>query len=130
MKKLKLKILVVFLFCALFLSGLTVEGFSCNGNGQENDDFYFVHLTDTHVMHKLYDRDESTKKIFTSVIEKVTSFDEKPAFIVITGDLCEWGGSGISGALNCRAFVDCLYEKDPFLFILRLAITIIVLIII
>ena len=116
MKKLKLKILAVFLFCALLLSGLTVEGFSCNENDQENDDFYFVHLTDTHVMHKLYDRDESTKKIFTSVIEKVTSFDEKPAFIVITGDLCEWGGSGISGALNCRAFVDCLYEKDDQLY--------------
>jgi len=96
--------------------GLTVEGFSCNGNDQENDDFYFVHLTDTHVMHRLFDRDESTKKIFISAIETATSFDEKPAFIVITGDLVEWGGGGISGALNCRAFVNCLYENDNQLY--------------
>ncbi|GAI05510.1 unnamed protein product, partial [marine sediment metagenome] len=26
------------------------------------------------------------------------------------------GGSGISGALNCQAFVDCLYEKDDQLY--------------
>ena len=116
MQKLKLKILVVFLFCALLLSGLAVQGFSYDKNGQEEDNFYFVHITDTHIMHKLYDRDESTKKIFTSVLEKITSFDEKPAFVVITGDLVEWGGSGISGALNCKTFVDCLYEKDDRLY--------------
>jgi 3',5'-cyclic AMP phosphodiesterase CpdA len=42
----------------------------------------------------------------------VCSFEKKPAFIVITGDLTEWGGSKISGALNCRAFTSCFYEKN------------------
>jgi 3',5'-cyclic AMP phosphodiesterase CpdA len=41
----------------------------------------------------------------------VCSFGRKPAFIVITGDLTNWGGSWISGAMNCLAFASCLYKK-------------------
>jgi predicted MPP superfamily phosphohydrolase len=67
-------------------------------------------------MHKLLDQQAITTKIFKSVIENITSFQVKPAFIVITGDLVEWGGSDISGALNYRAFVECLYEKDKQLY--------------
>lgn len=83
---------------------------------RSTDDFYFVHLTDTHIMHKLYDSGEVTITIFKTVIETITSFPEKPAFITITGDLVEWGGSGPSGALNYQALVDCLYENDDQFF--------------
>ena len=111
MKKLKVKVIVLILFFNLFFSGLAIGNFNCNDTVQKNNNFYFVHITDTHVMHRLFDRDESTQKTFKSAIETAISFDEKPAFIVITGDLCEWGGSGISGALNCQAFVNCLYKN-------------------
>jgi len=80
------------------------------------DDFYFVQITDTHVMHKLFDHEEVTANIFKTVIETVTSLVEKPAFVVITGDLVEWGGSGISGALNYQTFLSCLYEEDDQLY--------------
>ena len=116
MKKLKVKVIVLILFFNLFFSGLAIGNFNCNDTVQKNNNFYFVHITDTHVMHRLFDRDESTQKTFKSAIETAISFDEKPAFIVITGDLCEWGGSGISGALNCQAFVNCLYKKDGQLY--------------
>ncbi len=80
------------------------------------DDFYFVHITDTHIMHRFYDPEEVTTTILKKVMENVTSFPEKPAFIVITGDLVEWGGSGPSGALNYLALADCLYENGDQLY--------------
>ena len=83
--------------------------FKCNNFGEE---FYFVQVTDTHVMHGLFDRAGNTKMRLTSVLDNISSFEEKPAFVAITGDLVEWGGSGAMGALNYQAFVDCLFEKD------------------
>lgn len=77
-----------------------------------SDDFYFVHITDTHIMHKFFDRNEISKKKLKSVLDRVCSFENKPAFVVITGDLTEWGGNKISGALNCQVFASCLYKKD------------------
>ena len=46
----------------------------------------------------------------------VLSFENKPAFIVITGDLVEWGGNGWLGALNYKTMVECLFEHDDQLF--------------
>lgn len=125
----KLKLVALFFIITLSYSRLTAEGLShitADRDKSEmvsqsvdegfSDDFYFVHLTDTHVRHKSFDRNQVTTKIFKSVIEHVTSFNEKPAFIVITGDLVEWGGSGVSGALNCQTFVSCLYEKNDQLY--------------
>ncbi len=80
------------------------------------NDFYFIHITDTHIMHKLYDPEEVTTIIFKTAMETITSFSEKPAFVVITGDLVEWGGSGLSGALNYKALVDCLYKNNDQFF--------------
>jgi len=79
-----------------------------------SDDFYFIQITDPHVMHKLFDKGENQYK-FKTVIEHVNSFAKKPAFIVITGDLVEWG-SGVFGTLNFKAFLECLYEKDGQLY--------------
>jgi len=78
------------------------------------DDFYFVQITDSHIMHKLFDRGENQNK-FKTAIEHVNSFTKKPAFIVITGDLVEWG-SGVFGALNFKAFLECLHKKDGQLY--------------
>lgn len=120
----KLQIVSFFLFFVLLSSSLVVGGlpeksFVYRENNElvsknvvyGNDDFYFVHITDTHVMNKVFDRNEFSKKRLRSVLDRVCSFGNKPAFIVITGDLTHWGGSGISGVLNYRAFASCLYKK-------------------
>jgi predicted MPP superfamily phosphohydrolase len=123
MKNLSFQIIILFLSSILLLSGLTIgefnQDFIVNENIEltsQSDDFYFVQLTDTHIMHKIYDRYEKTRQRLTSVLEHVISFEPKPAFIVITGDLVEWGGSGITGALNCIAFVNCFYENEDQLY--------------
>ena len=130
MRKLNLAV-VAFILCILLLwAGVAVGALNKQSivgqkkiepdtlvNIRDNaDDFYFVQITDTHVMHKLFDPDGISTNIFKTVIETVTSLSEKPAFIVITGDLVEWGGSRWSGALNFQAFLDYLYEKDDQLY--------------
>lgn len=119
MKKTSFQIIILFLSSNLFFSGLAIGGFNQSIIEPDkieviyqSDDFYFVHVTDTHIMHKLFDRHENTKERLTTVIEHVISFELKPAFIVVTGDLTEWGGGGITGALNCIAFADCFYENE------------------
>ena len=79
-----------------------------------SDDFYFVQITDPHVMYKLFDGGVNQNK-FQIVLDYINSFSNKPAFIVITGDLVEWG-SGALGRLNFKAFLECLYEKDGQLY--------------
>ena len=81
------------------------------------DDFYFVHLTDTHIRNKIVDRPEATMKRLTTVLHKITSFENPPAFVVITGDLCEWAGSDSIGAMNCQTFVSCFYEDNDQLYL-------------
>jgi len=120
-KKLKLRCGTVIILFSLILSGISVTGTTekqlPDGNEKRavntsNNDFYFIHITDTHVMNKIFDWNEVSKKRLQSLLDHVCSFEKKPAFIVITGDLTEWGGSRISGALNCRAFASCFYEKN------------------
>jgi 3',5'-cyclic AMP phosphodiesterase CpdA len=125
MAKVMSKIFALFLLFILIVSGTSTSGLS-NKFAEEqtvksdvvgcSDNFYFVQITDTHVMHKLFDKNESSIKRFKSVIENVTNFENKPAFIVITGDLCEWGGNGVTGFLNCKTFVDCLYKNNNLLY--------------
>ncbi len=114
MKNIKLQIISLFLISILLFSGLSfgISNKQKFVSLQEDNDFYFIQITDTHVMHKIFDRNEISKNRFKYVLDKICSFDKKPAFIVITGDLTEWGGNCISGALNCRAFTSCLYKKD------------------
>lgn len=120
MKKINIQVIIIILSILFFCNTFIVVGF--NGGFEDklilnnSDDFYFVHLTDTHIRHKIYDRNENTKARLSTVIEHVISFDKKPAFIVITGDLTEWGGSGVTGALNSKAFADCFYGLDGQLY--------------
>jgi len=98
----------------LLINDLETSSINSENDFYSKDDFYFVQITDTHVMHKLFDRGENQNR-FKTVIEHIKSFTKKPAFIVITGDLVEWG-SGLSGALNFKAFLECLYKKDGQLY--------------
>lgn len=121
MKKLKFQYGAIIILFILLLSGMTVRGVDKKrvivsnnekGVGFFDNDFYFVHITDTHVMNKIFDRDEVSKKRVQSVLSRICSFEKKPAFMVITGDLTEWGGNRITGALNCCTFASCFYEKN------------------
>lgn len=88
---------------------------SLDSNAKCGDDFYFIQITDTHVMHKISDRNEEYKKLFCDLIEHICLFEKKPAFIVITGDLVSIG-SGIIGGLNYQAFLQCVHKKDGQLY--------------
>jgi len=113
----KLQIVVLSLFFVSLISSLAADSLQNKyPANSENDDFYFVQITDTHVLSKLFDKKENSIKRFRGVLDRVCSFDVKPDFVVVTGDLTEWGASGLSGALNCRAFVSCLYKKDGKLY--------------
>ena len=112
-------IIFLFIFSTITVKGSTQNNFltkDINETYYNINHFYFVHITDTHLLHKLFDREEISKKRFSAVIENVTSFDNKPAFIVMTGDLVEWGGRSKSGALNYQTLVSCLYELDNQLY--------------
>jgi 3',5'-cyclic AMP phosphodiesterase CpdA len=101
------------------MGGVSIEagsGMNNRGNLQGDTDFYFVHLTDTHVMSTIFEPSGLSKTRLRMALDHVCSFEPKPAFIVITGDLMNWGGSWISGALNSRAFVSCFYQKDGELY--------------
>ncbi len=117
----KLKFFVIFMFAILIFDTFAVIGINNMifnveiKTSDESDDFYFVQLTDTHVMHKLFDRNEKSKKRLNTVLEKILSFENKPEFIVITGDLCEWGNNPL-GALNSITFANCFYKKDDQLY--------------
>jgi 3',5'-cyclic AMP phosphodiesterase CpdA len=120
MEKINFQIIIAIVSILFLCNCLVVVGFKeFNENKiilKNNDDFYFVHLTDTHIRHKIFDFQENTKAKLSSILNHVISFEKKPAFIVITGDLTEWGGSGLTGALNCKAFADCFYEKNGQLY--------------
>jgi len=80
-----------------------------------SDDFYFIHITDTHVMHKLVDRHERYKNRFSNLIDHINSFENKPAFVIVAGDLVSYGG-GFIGRLNYNAFLDCVYKNEGKLY--------------
>jgi predicted MPP superfamily phosphohydrolase len=80
-----------------------------------SDDFYFIQITDTHVMHRILDSPLHYKNLLSTLIDHINSFEKKPAFIVLTGDLVAVGG-GIIGALNYRTFLECFHKKDGQLY--------------
>jgi predicted MPP superfamily phosphohydrolase len=123
MNKLKLQVVSLF-FIVLILNGIVVVGsmqkhsdepVSVLQKNQSTSDFYFVHLTDTHVVNKLYDHNVTRKQWLTSLLKYVTSFETPPAFVVITGDLVDWG-EGSFGALNYIAFRQCFYQQNRHLY--------------
>ena len=120
MKKINFQLITTALLFIFLFNSFVVVGFNEIYEDKSvlsnNDDFYFVHLTDTHIRHRFFDRNEYSKERLSAVIDHILSFDKKPEFIVITGDLTEWGGSGITGALNCKTFADCFYDLNRQLY--------------
>ena len=125
MDRFKFKLGVFTLFFIMVINASTINGVSATAGvdtntdrleGNVNIDFYFIQLTDTHVMHKIFDWTEVSKNRLRSVLGHVSSFKKKPAFIVITGDLTNWGGGILSGVLNCLAFTSCFYTKEGQLY--------------
>ena len=116
MKKILAVFFCAFLCCCTFpLSVAEVEQMKSSTNDNcsvISEDFYFVHISDVHVKNKIFDRSEISKKRFLTILENITHFAKKPAFIVITGDLVHWSGSGLLGGLNCRTVAECLYRKN------------------
>lgn len=103
---------------------LIVSSFSVNSININNlvlsktdiSNFYFVHITDTHIMNKQFDKYEEYKQNFIRVLQEINKFKEKPAFVAITGDTVEWGDNDETGALNYQTFLSCLYQKDGQLY--------------
>jgi 3',5'-cyclic AMP phosphodiesterase CpdA len=125
MSKLKFRFGAILILFLLVFSGAQSQGLGQKQSLRSNEeidistgdsDFYFVHITDTHVMNRIFDWKEVSKKRLRTVLDTVCSFEKKPAFIVITGDLTEWGGSRITGAMNCRAFTSCLYKESAYFY--------------
>ena len=121
-----LQLFAVFLTFILLISGISVTGLSQKKENKSlntldeevcSDNFYFVHLTDPHILHKLFDKKDAVKNKFNSVLNRIRSFEKKPEFVVVTGDLVEWGGFGITGALNYKAFLECFYKQDEQLYL-------------
>lgn len=108
------KIAISLLFI-LLLSNIPAYGLSekkiFNNLEKDNDDFYFVHITDTHIINKDLDGGTSKKRLL-DILGYILSFKDKPAFIVATGDNVDWGGSSSSGKDNYEALVSCLYKKE------------------
>lgn len=121
MKSKKVFIIIVFIFFIVISSGISVYGFKSQKSDLFTivnlDDYYFVQITDTHVTHKLYDKYEIYKQNFIRVLKEINSFNEKPAFVVLTGDCVEWGGSDKTGENNYQALVSCLYKKNGQLYV-------------
>ncbi len=116
MKHWKVLIVLLCVGCSFFFSSVSVHSYLSESSGKHFTDFYFVQLTDTHVLHKIFNRYGLSRTRFSTAINTIISFDTKPAFIVITGDLVEWGGNGWLGALNYQTMLDCLYEQEGLLF--------------
>ncbi len=115
-----LKVLAI-LFTVVFLipasTGYIVDLRSKSYNNRNSlgySNFYFVHLTDTHV--SIFGYPPNAEKYLKKVIKKLESLPDKPAFVVLTGDLVEFGGSGYFGAKNYREFLKCVRGKKNNLY--------------
>ena len=106
------KVILIFLISILIIN-LNITAISINQKTDQNkdNDFYFIHITDTHILHKIFDRNEDRVEKLQTLIDHINSFDKKPAFVVITGDLVEWG-SGIIGRLNYKTLINCFNENS------------------
>ena len=107
--------ITVFIFFILIISCLSTKGLDNNKkiSNKTNSDFYFIHMTDIHIMHESFGDfyNKYSKERLLNVLNEINSFENKPVFLVITGDLVEWG-SGHSGALNYETLTSCFFEEN------------------
>lgn len=121
MKGRKFSIITVFIGFIVVSSAISVYGLKSQksdlSKNSNADGYYFVQITDTHVTHKQYDKYEVYKQNFQRVLKEINSFKDKPAFVVLTGDCVEWGGSDKTGENNYQTLVSCLYKNNNQLFV-------------
>lgn len=67
--------------------------------------FYFIHLTDTHIGAK------GAIGRLKGMIDHINSLEPQPAFVIITGDLVDWG-CWESGEENYIDFLDCVNDLN------------------
>ena len=75
---------------------------------------YFIQLTDTHVNELFWPAPmagRGTTERFTSMIQKISYLNPLPKFIIISGDLVDWGG-GSWGVDSYNAFNNVLSSLD------------------
>jgi 3',5'-cyclic AMP phosphodiesterase CpdA len=109
-------IVILSLVLTLLVSNITVISITINDFDilqTENSDFYFVHMTDTHLQNESFGNIHNgySKDRLLNVLNEINSFNNKPVFVVITGDLVEWG-TGESGTLNYETLVSCFFKND------------------
>jgi len=68
--------------------------------------FYFVHITDPHVIAFGTDR-------WDAVRNEILSWPDKPEFVLCSGDLVDWGAD-VTGAANFVAFIWSLHTPFPY----------------
>ncbi len=65
--------------------------------------FYFVHITDTHIIHEewpIYLDKENSVSNLDKTLKKIKNFAIPPSFVINSGDVVDCGGSGDIGANN------------------------------
>lgn len=110
----KNRFLSVVLCAIVIMGGLPlVTGFvSNNASATSEDDFFFIHLTDTHV-GGWRDRDssEDASADFQYVQNQILSMSPKPAFVILSGDIVDYG-AGMLGAGNYEKLISYLHKND------------------
>lgn len=76
-----------------------------------DEPYYFVHITDTHYGKR------GARQNVRSLLNEIVSSENKPAFVIVTGDILEFGSS--SGTTNESPFYELEYN-DYFVFFLDL----------
>jgi len=71
--------------------------------------YYFVHLTDTH--HWLTETPPIFNSRFSDMLQHIHTFDPSPSFVILSGDLVEWGAS-TTGLANFLSLTSHLYKNN------------------
>ena len=117
------KTLALFIFLVLLFGSVISAGLSKNINKphkisvNESEDYYFIQITDTHIIHEKFQENKTSINRLKLALREINSIKEKPKFVVMTGDLVEWGGKKDAGELNYQAFKDCFYENNNQLYV-------------
>lgn len=78
----------------------------------ENCPFYFIHITDPHITDTWFGDDENWK----GIIKQMREMNPPPAFVLLTGDLVDWGDGG-GGYDNYGEFTAHLWKSGDVFYI-------------
>ncbi|HEC82555.1 MAG TPA: DNRLRE domain-containing protein, partial [Thermoplasmatales archaeon] len=81
--------------------------------GSPPQSWYFIHITDPHVITNLLDDNE----VWHKDIQKIANMNPPPDFVVCTGDLVDWAGDSILGLLNYDELTEDLYWENGMFYV-------------